>query len=72
MEGTDIKIYDGSTNLDKNLNVYKTHTNLYTTNKAVWCRVFPNSLQEGALSWFTQLPPNSVDSFKTLLAKFNT
>jgi len=33
---------------------------------------FPTSLQEGALSWFTRLPPNFVDSFKPLAAKFTT
>ena len=38
----------------------------------MWCKVFSTSLQEGALSWFTQLPSNSVDNFKTLSAKFCT
>jgi len=52
------------------MNIYKTQMNLYTTNKAIWCMIFPTSLR--ALSWFTQLPPNSVDSFKTLSTKFST
>ena len=33
---------------------------------------FPTSLREGALNWFTQLPPNSVDNFKALAVKFIT
>ena len=44
---------------------------LYTTDDAVLCRVFPTSLKGGALSWFTKLPPNSVDCFETLVAKFD-
>jgi len=34
--------------------------------------VFPTSLKGGALSWFTKLPPNSIDSFGTLVSKFET
>ena len=67
-----IKLYDGSTNLDEHMNVYKTQMNLYTTDKAVWCKVFPTHFKERALSWFTQHPFDSVDNFKTLLAKFST
>jgi len=44
----------------------------YTTSKAIWCKVFPISLKEEALNWFTQLPPNSMDSFKALATKFST
>jgi len=71
-KGLDIKLYDGSTNSGEHLNVYKTQMNLYTTNKVMWCEVFPISLQEGELSWFTRLPPNLVDSFKALATKFTT
>ncbi|XP_068475294.1 uncharacterized protein [Phaseolus vulgaris] len=46
--------------------------NLYITDKAIWCKVFPTSLKEGMLSWFTQLSPNSVESFKTFSTKFST
>jgi len=67
-----IELYDGSTNLDEDINVYKTQMNLYTTKKAVWCKVFPTSLKEGTLSWYTQHPFDLVDSFKTLSVKFST
>ena len=30
----------------------------------------PNLLEGVALSWFTRLPPESIDSFETLKAKF--
>ncbi|XP_068504166.1 uncharacterized protein [Phaseolus vulgaris] len=45
---------------------------LYTSDDAVLCRVFPTSLKGAALSWFTKLSPNSIDSFATLVAKFET
>ena len=66
MEGLTIKLYDGSTNPDEHLNVFKTHMTIYTTNKAT------TSLQEGPISWFTQLPPNFVESFKLLTTKVIT
>ncbi len=34
--------------------------------------MFPTSLKGGALNWFTKLPPNSTDSFTTLMSKFET
>jgi len=34
--------------------------------------VFSTSLKGGAHSWFTKLPPNSIDNFVTLLSKFET
>jgi len=67
-----IRLYDGSTDPNEHLNVFKTQMNLYTTNKVVWCKVFPTSLREGALSWFTRLPPNLVDCFKAFAAKVTT
>ena len=46
-KGLTIRLYDGSTESDEHLNVSKTQMNLHTTNKVVWCKVFPTSLQEG-------------------------
>jgi len=71
-KGLTIKLYDGSTNLDEHLNVFKMQMTLYPTNKAVWCKVFPTSLQKEPLSWFTELPPNFVGNFKVLTTKFVT
>ncbi|XP_068498187.1 uncharacterized protein [Phaseolus vulgaris] len=39
---------------------------------AMLCRVFPTSLKGVTLSWFTKLSPNSIDSFATLVTKFET
>ncbi|XP_068503663.1 uncharacterized protein [Phaseolus vulgaris] len=51
---------------DEYMDMYTTHMSLYTLEDAVLCRVFRTSLKGGALSWFTKLPPNSVNSFETL------
>jgi len=37
----------------------------------IWCRVFSSSLTGEALEWFSDLPPNNIDSFATLKARFN-
>ena len=43
-KGLTIKLYDDSNDQDEHLNVFKTHMTLYTTNKVVWCKVFPTSI----------------------------
>jgi len=70
--GLTIKLYDGSTDPDKHLNICKTQMTLYATDKAMWCKVFCTSLQEGPLGWFTGLPSNFVTNFKVLTTKFTT
>ena len=62
--------YDGSTDPDEHIAIYTTQISLYTWNDAVMCRVFPTTLKGAALSWFTRLPPLSVDCFDTLVEKF--
>jgi len=63
--------YDGTIDPDEHMDAYTTHMSLYTIDDAVLCRVFPTSLKGGALSWFTKLPPNSIDCFEMLVAKFD-
>ena len=38
----------------------------------MWCKVFPTSLRERPLGWFTDLPPNFITKFNTLELKFTT
>ena len=70
--GLTIDRYDGSTNPDEHIDVYTTDIGLFTTSEAIMCRVFPNSLKGMTLSWFTKLPLNSIDSFRTLVNLFTT
>jgi len=61
--GLTIKLYDGSTNSNEHLNIFKTQMTLYTTDKVVWCKVFPTSLQEGPLGWCKD--PNTIATMAT-------
>jgi len=62
--------YDGSTDPDEHIDVYVTQLSLYMTDDNIFCKVFPISLKGATLSWFTRLPPQSIDSFETLVTKF--
>nr|KYP41436.1 hypothetical protein KK1_037196 [Cajanus cajan] len=62
--------YDGTTDPDEHLDVFLTQVTLSTTDDAALCHIFPTSLKGRALSWFTLLPPNSIDSFNMLSAQF--
>jgi len=64
--------YDGTSDPDKHINAYVAQLSIYTTDTQLYCKVFPASLRGMALSWFTQLPPKSVDSFENLKVKFAT
>ncbi|XP_020204068.1 uncharacterized protein LOC109789509 [Cajanus cajan] len=66
-----IERYDGTTNPDEHIDAYITQINLYTNDDAIICRVFPTSLKGAALSWYTQLPPRSIDNFNTLVRLFS-
>jgi len=51
--------------------VYVTQLSLYTTDNILY-KVFPTSLKGVTLNWFTRLPPQSIDSFETLVTKFGS
>jgi len=70
--GLTMNLYDGSTDPYEHLNIFITQMTLYTIDQTVWCKVFSISLKEGPLGWFTELPLNSVTSFKVLETKFTT
>lgn len=48
--------YDGTTDPDDHVDAFLTQINLFATNEATLCRVFPITLKEAALSWFRSLP----------------
>ncbi|XP_020220516.1 uncharacterized protein LOC109803382 [Cajanus cajan] len=62
--------YDGTTDPDEHVDIFLTQVTLSTTDDAALCRIFPTSLKGRALSWFTRLLANSVDSFNTLASQF--
>jgi len=62
--------YDGTSDPDEHINAYVAQLSIYTTDTHVYYKVFPASLRGMTLSWFTQLPPKSIDSFENLKTKF--
>jgi len=49
-KGFNMDWYDGTTDPNEHMNVYTMHMSLYTWDSAILCRVFPISLNGGALS----------------------
>ncbi|XP_017429290.1 UTP:RNA uridylyltransferase 1 [Vigna angularis] len=64
--------YDGTTDPDEHVKVYVTHVSVYSTKDAIFCRAFPTSLKDEAFSWFSELPPMSINCFATLVARFGS
>jgi len=64
--------YHDKTNPNNHLRVFTHQMMFQAVSDPIWCRVFSTSLTGEALEWFSELSPNSMDSFTTLKAKFNT
>ncbi|XP_026428440.1 uncharacterized protein LOC113324339 [Papaver somniferum] len=62
--------YDGSSDHAAHLRYYNHILARWDQNDAVLCRYFPSSLKESTLSWFDNLPSNSIDSYNQLTEKF--
>jgi len=52
------------------VDAYIAQVSFYTVEDALLCQVFPTSLKEATLSWFTRLPTHSIDCLDTLVTKF--
>jgi len=64
--------YDGTTNLDNHMRLFTHQMMFHAVSDPIWCRVFLTSLTGEAFEWFSELPPNNIDSFATLKARFST
>ncbi|XP_026378103.1 uncharacterized protein LOC113272492 [Papaver somniferum] len=62
--------YDGSSDPAAHLRYYNRILARWEKNDAVLCRYFPSSLKVSTLSWFGNLPPNSIDSYIQLTERF--
>jgi len=62
--------YDGSTDPEEHIDACVAQLTLYTIDGNIYYMVFPTFLKRPTLNWFTRLPPQSIDSFETLVAKF--
>ncbi|XP_057518494.1 uncharacterized protein LOC130799416 [Amaranthus tricolor] len=55
---------------EEHLMAYKNLMLLYTTNPALWCKLFPTTLTGVVLTWYTSLPGRSIHTFAQLENKF--
>ncbi|XP_014522777.1 uncharacterized protein LOC106779220 [Vigna radiata var. radiata] len=66
----EVEKFDGMTNPDHHLQNFIDFMAFYTQSDPVKCQAFSLSLKGEALEWYYTLPPNSVDSFRTLTSMF--
>ncbi|XP_050281328.1 uncharacterized protein LOC126722219 [Quercus robur] len=65
-----IDSYDGVRDPLDHLETFKTLMHLQGVVDAIMCRAFPATLKGAARIWFSQLTPNSINTFKELSAQF--
>jgi len=63
-------LYDGTTDPEEHLGVYKAQMYVQDVDDASYCRYFPATLKGVAQSWFNGLAPGSVTCFQDLTEKF--
>jgi len=63
-------LYDGTTNLEEHLGIYKAQMYVQDMEDATYCRYFPATLKGVAQLWFNSLPPGTITCFQDLADKF--
>ncbi|XP_021850887.1 uncharacterized protein [Spinacia oleracea] len=67
-----IDAYDGTTDPDMHLLVYRHHMYVQGTTDSTWCKYFPGTLKGVASKWFERLPAGTIRSFSELELLFST
>ncbi|GJS81600.1 hypothetical protein Tco_0748141 [Tanacetum coccineum] len=67
---TNLKIYDGSTNLDDHITRFVGVANQGEWHMPMWCRMFQQMLDGPARGWFDWLPNGCVDNWTDLRENF--
>ncbi|XP_075670419.1 uncharacterized protein LOC142640227 [Castanea sativa] len=65
-----IEAYDGSKDPLDHLESFKTLMHLQGVADEIMCRAFPTTLKGPARMWVNRLTPNSINTFKELIAQF--
>jgi len=63
-------LYDGATDLEEHLGIYKAQMHVQHVDDAVYCRYFSATLKGVAQSWFNGFAPGSVSCFHDLVDRF--
>ena len=67
-----IEPFDGTTDPDDHLDVYKAHMYVQDVDDTICYRYFPATLRGTAQKWFNDLPSGSITSFIQLAELFST
>ncbi|XP_052188877.1 uncharacterized protein LOC127799162 [Diospyros lotus] len=65
-----IKPYGGTTDPADHLNLFTSHMMVQAAPDAMWCRVFPATLEGHARSWYSSLAHRSIANFGQLRNRF--
>ncbi|GJR16133.1 hypothetical protein Tco_0798785 [Tanacetum coccineum] len=67
---TNIKLYDGSTDLEDHLRCFDSAANLGEWPMPVWCRMFQQTLGRSARGWYERLPHDNINEWAELREAF--
>jgi hypothetical protein len=65
-----LKEYDGTKDPTLHVSTFERAMYFQGVNEAIVCHAFPLTLSEAASRWFSDLPPQSINNWKTLKDKF--
>lgn len=68
----EFECYDGTTDPDDHLRVFKAKMSLYALPDPAYCHLFISTLTADAVGWFSALPPQSISTFSQLEKRFLT
>ena len=67
-----LRIYNGTSDLADHVQHFQHSMALWVGNEPLMCKVFPSSLGDLALKWFSRLKPRSICNFRELAGSFVT
>ena len=67
-----LRVYDGISDPADHVQRYQHSMALWIGNESLMCKVFPSSLGDLALKWFSLLKPRSIHSFREVAGSFVT
>ncbi|XP_058768113.1 uncharacterized protein LOC131641828 [Vicia villosa] len=65
-----LDLYDGTTNSDDHIRSTEAVMDYHVVRGSIKCRIFPTTLRKGAMTWYRNLPPNSIHSWTELKELF--
>src|SRR3954467_6898393 len=63
--------YDGTTDPDDHIRSIEAVMDYHVVRGSIKCRIFPTTLRKGAMTWYRNLPPNSIHSWAELKKLFS-